>query len=168
MNRSKKCLFIAHCLSAQAVVAKGLAKKAPAMVKPIIQFCLDNDINLFQMPCPEIKCESGGITRDLHGKAWYENNGLRETSRQIAEEQVQYMKDLTNNGCIILAIMGVEFSPSCSPTYLNKGRKIDRNKGIFIEELEHQLEKQELQIQFIGVNQNWNKKLAKQLAELLV
>lgn len=138
------------------------------MVKPVIQFCLDNDINLFQMPCPEIKCESGGVTRDLHGKIWYENNGLREISSQIAKEQVAYMKDLTNNGFRILAIMGVEFSPSCSPTYLNKGRKIVRNKGIFIEEIECQLKKQNLQIPFIGVNQNWNKKLAKQLSELLV
>ena len=130
MNRSKKCVFVSHCLLAQAVVAQGLAKISAASVKPVIQFCLDNDINVFQMPCPEVLCPGGGLRRDLHGKAWYEKNGLRETSSEIAEEQVNYIVKLIRDGFEVLAIIGLEFSPACAPNYLNKGRQIVRGKGI--------------------------------------
>ncbi|MBW8000802.1 MAG: hypothetical protein FVQ80_02110 [Planctomycetes bacterium] len=168
MNRSGKCVFISHCLLAQVAVAKGLAKFSPAIVKPVIQFCLDNDINIFQMPCPEIHCEAGGVERDLHGKVWYENNGLRKTSQQIAKDQTNYMSNLISAGTSILAIIGVEFSPACAPTYLNKGRTIIKDKGIYIEELQQELKLRGLQIPFIGINQRWHKKMKKQLDELLI
>jgi predicted secreted protein len=154
-------------LLAQAVVAKGLAKNAAAMVKPVIQFCIDNNINVFQMPCPEVQCAAGGVARVLHGKGWYEKNGLRETCTQIAKEQVSYMMELMKNGFDMLAVLGIEFSPSCATTYLNKGRSVVKGKGIYIEELERELEVNELKIPFIGVNQRWTKKLLRQLDELL-
>ena len=167
MHRSRKCVFVSHCLLAQVTVAKGLAKFSPAVVKPVIQFCLDNDINIFQMPCPEVLCEAGGLIRDLHGKKWYEDKELRKTSRQIAHEQIIYMANLISSGASILAIIGVEFSPACAPTYLNKGRAIVKGKGIYIEELQRELEHIDLRIPFIGINQRWHKKTKKQLDELL-
>jgi len=167
MNRSKKCVFVSHCLLAQVVRAKGLVKVSPAIVKQVVQFCMDNDINVFQMPCPELLCAAGGLGRDLHGKAWYEKNGLRETSSEIAKEQVNYMAKLIRAGFEILAIIGVEFSPACAPSYLNRGRRIVKGKGIYIEELERELKLQKLRIPFIGVNQRWTRKLEKQLDEML-
>jgi len=167
LNRSNNCIFVSHCLLAQAVVADGLAKHAPAAVKPVVQFCLDNDINIFQMPCPEVQCPSGGFGRSLRGKVWYEANGLRETSAEIAKQQADYMASLSESGMNILAILGVEFSPACAVTYLNKGRTITRATGIYIEELQQQLEAQDLSIPFIGVNQRWLKKLDTQLREIL-
>ena len=167
MNRSKKCVFVSHCLLARAVVAEGLAKHAPAAVRPVVQFCLDNDINIFQMPCPEVRCPAGGLRRALRGKTWYERNGLRETSSQIAGEQASYMAELTEAGLDVLAVLGVEFSPACAVTYLNKGRAIMRAQGIYIEELRRELEARGLSVPFIGVNERWLKKLHKQLHGLL-
>ncbi len=167
MNRSNKCVFISHCLLAQAVMAKGLVKLSPAIVKQVVQFCMDNDINIFQMPCPELLCAAGGLGRDIHGKGWYEKKGLRETSSQIAKEQVNHMVELARAGFEVLAVLGLEFSPACAPTYLNKGRRIIKGKGIYIEELEQELKLQKLQVPFIGVNQRWTRKLEKQLSEML-
>ena len=167
MNRSKKCVFVSHCLLAQVVRAKGLVKVSPAIVKQVVQFCMDNDINVFQMPCPELLCAAGGLGRDLHGKAWYEKNGLRETSSEIAKEQVNYMAKLIRAGFEVLAIIGLEFSPACAPSYLNRGRRIVKGKGIYVEELERELKLQKLRIPFIGVNQRWARKLEKQLDEML-
>jgi len=167
MLRSKKCVFVSHCLLAQITVAKGLAKTSPAMAKQVVQFCMDNDINIFQMPCPEIHCEAGGVERELHGKKWYEDNGLRTTGKQIAKEQVCYMKRMIDSGANILAVIGVEFSPACAPTYLNKGRSIVRSKGIYIEELIAELKFQGLKIPIVGINQRWHRKVQKQLNELL-
>ena len=167
MNRSKKCVFVSHCLLAQAVVADGLAKHASAAVRPVVQFCLDNDINIFQMPCPEVRCPAGGLGRSLRGKTWYEKNGLRETSSQIARQQADYMTELIAGGLDVLAVLGVEFSPACAVTYLNRGRAVIRAQGIYIEELRRELESRKLSIPFIGVNQRWLKKLDKQLREIL-
>ncbi len=167
MNRSNKCVFVSHCLLAQVVMAKGLVKRSPAIVKQVVQFCMDNDINIFQMPCPEFLCAAGGLGRDVCGKGWYEKNGLRETSSQIAKEQTNYIVKLTCAGIEVLAVIGVEFSPACAPSYLNKGRRIVKGKGIYIEELERELKLQKLRIPFIGVNQHWKRKLEKQLSEML-
>ncbi|MBW8038380.1 MAG: hypothetical protein FVQ85_00075 [Planctomycetes bacterium] len=167
MNRSRKCVFVSHCMLAQVVMAKGLVKHSPAIVKQVVQFCMDNDINIFQMPCPELLCAAGGLGRDVCGKGWYEKNGLRETSSLIAKEQVNLMVKLIRAGLNVLAIVGVEFSPACAPSYLNKGRCILKGKGIYIEELERELELQKLRVPFIGVNQRWTIKLKKQLSEIL-
>ena len=167
MNRSKKCVFVSHCLLAQGVMAQGLVRQSSAIVKPVVQFCMDNDINIFQMPCPELLCPGGGLGREVHGKQWYEKSGLRETSCQIAKEQVDYIVKLVHAGYTILAIIGLEFSPACAPSYLNRGRRIVVGKGIFIEELECELERRGIQVPFIGVNQRWTKKLEKQLAEVV-
>ena len=167
MNRSNKCVFISHCLLAQAVMAKGLVKLSPAIVKQVVQFCMDNDINIFQMPCPELLCAAGGLGRDVHGKSWYEKNGLRKSSSVIAKEQVNNMVKLTRAGFEVLAVIGLEFSPACAPNYLNKGRRIVKGKGIYIEELERELKLQKLQVPFVGVNQRWTRKLEKQLSGML-
>jgi len=167
MNRSKNCVFLSHCMLAQAVRANGLAKNFPAAIKPVVQFCLDNDINMMQMPCPEMNCLAGGLDREPHGKTWYEKNGLRKTSSNIAKTQVAYMNDLVINGFNILAIIGIEFSPACAPEYLNKGPTITKDQGIYIEELKKELEKKKLNIKFLGVNTRWHKKLKRDLDALL-
>lgn len=167
MNRSKKCLFISHCLLAQAVVAEGLAKHARALVKPVVEFCLDNEINIFQMPCPEVRCPAGGMGRRLRGKDWYEKNGLRQTSAEMAQKQAEYISQLVQGGLEVLAVLGVEFSPACAVTYLNKGRTVISGQGIYIEELRRELESRGLVVPFIGVNQRWHRKLQKQLQSIL-
>ena len=99
------------------------------------------------------------------GKEWYEKRGLRETSAEIAKQQVEYALKLTRAGYEVLCILGLEFSPACAPNYLNKGRRIVKGKGIYMEELERELEREELRVRFIGVNQRWTKKLRKELRE---
>lgn len=167
MIRSTKCVFLSHCILAQAVRANGLAKYYPAAIKPVVQFCLDHDINMMQMPCPETMCAAGGLGREPHGKGWYESRGLRETSSAIAVDQAAYVKTLIDGGNQVLAIIGMEFSPACATTFLSKGRAIYRDRGIFIEELQKELDRLGLEIPFIGVNQRWLKKLDRELHGLL-
>lgn len=168
MIRSDKCVLLSHCLLAQTVRANGLAKYFPAAVKPVVQFCLDHDINMIQMPCPELSCGAGGFGRDPHGKTWYLRRGLRETCTPIARNMADYARRLVDAGNNILAVIGMEFSPACAVTFLNKGPVIYRDQGVFIEELKAELAAVGLEFRFIGVNQRAHKKLARQLQELLV
>jgi predicted secreted protein len=165
--RSKNCVFLSHCLLAQVVRANGLAKYFPGPVKPVIQFCLDNDINMMQMPCPETLCANGGLGRDPHGKKWYEDHGMRETAREIAVSQAAYMRQLVNNGFNVLAVIGMEFSPACAVNLLNRGRRVYRDQGIYVEELKACLADKGLEVPFIGVNQRGLAKLDKELRALI-
>jgi predicted secreted protein len=165
MNRSKKCVFLCHCLLAQGVMAKGLVKLSPAIVKQVLVFCMENDINVFQMPCPELLCLAGGFGRNAHGKKWYEDRGLRETSSQIAKQQADYMLRLIRAGFEVFGIIGLEFSPACAPNYLNRGCRIVKGRGIYMEELEQELGRRGINVRFIGVNQRWARKLAVELDE---
>ena len=166
-ERSTRFVFLSHCILAQGIRATGLAKYHAAIVKPVLQFLMDNDINIAQMPCPESRCAAGGIGREPHGKVWYEKHGLRETSETIAQGQAMYMKSLVDNGFEILAVIGMEFSPACAVTYLNRGPVVVKDKGIYIEELMSELERLELDIPFIGINQRWHKKLDRDLQRLV-
>ena len=53
-------------------MAQGVVKKYPAVVRPILEFCIKYDLNILQMPCPESRCSAGGLIRQPHGKLWYE------------------------------------------------------------------------------------------------
>jgi len=165
--RSKRCVFVSHCMLAQGIMAEGVVKKFPAMVKPVIQFCMDHDINMFQMPCPETLCAEGGLGRPTHGKKWYEAHGLPETARVIAEGQVKYMRDLTAQGFEILAIIGVDFSPACAVSYLNRGRSTVPGEGIYVEALKVVMEKHGLKVPFLGVTAKWHKKMQRDLNALI-
>lgn len=166
-SRSKRCVFVSHCMMAMCVRAEGTVKQFPAIVKPVIQFCLDNDINILQMPCPETQCASGGLGRGTHGKKWYEDNGLRFTAKEIAVDQAKYMHRLQEDGNKILAIIGIDFSPACAVNYLNRGPAIYKAEGIYIEELKKVMKALGLNIPFMGVNQRAHLKLDRQLEKFL-
>lgn len=152
---------------AQCVMAEGVVKQYAAIVKPVLEFCLRHDINILQMPCPESQCAAGGLGRSPHGKAWYEKNGLRETSHTIAQGQLDYMERLRAAGIEIIAVIGVEFSPACAVNYLNKGRAIVRDEGIYVEELKAGMARRGFAVPFVGVNARWSKKMVADLEALI-
>jgi predicted secreted protein len=148
-------------------MAEGLVKDFPAVVRPVLTFCLENDINIIQMPCPETLSDAGGLGRAPKGKAWYEANGLRDSARKIAQSQTSYMLKLREQGFSILAIIGVDFSPACAVNYLNKGRSIVRGKGIYVEELEACMKERNIVVPFLGIRQAWKNKMMNDLRQLL-
>lgn len=54
-GRSKKVVFIAHCLLNQNSISDGTAVY-PATFKEIIDYFINADIGVIQMPCPELSC----------------------------------------------------------------------------------------------------------------
>lgn len=165
--RSRKAVFVSHCMLAQCVMAEGVAKHFAGMVRPVVEFCMRNDINVIQMPCPETICWSGGLGRSPRGKAWYEKNGLRETSKEIARGQADYIVKLLTAGIDVLGVVGIDFSPACAVNYLNKGRSIVKEQGIYVEELRRELAERGISLPFIGISGKWQKKMVRDLDTLL-
>lgn len=148
-------------------MAEGVAKTFPGIVKPVVEFCMRNDINIMQMPCPETLCGAGGLGRSPHGKIWYEQNGLRETSVSIAKGQADYVGRLIAHDVQVLAIVGLDFSPACAVNYLNKGRSIVKGEGIYIEELKREFAERGIKLPFVGISGKWQKKMVRDLEALL-
>ena len=54
-GRSKKVVFIAHCLLNQNAISDGTAV-CPAAYKGLIELFLHEDVGIIQLPCPELCC----------------------------------------------------------------------------------------------------------------
>lgn len=54
-GRSKKVVFIAHCLLNQNAISDGTAV-CPAAYKGLIELFLNEDVGIIQLPCPELCC----------------------------------------------------------------------------------------------------------------
>ena len=54
-GRSKRIIFIAHCMLNQNSISDGTAD-FPSLNKEILNFLIEKDIGIIQMPCPELCC----------------------------------------------------------------------------------------------------------------
>lgn len=160
MKRSKKFAFVPFCFFAQGIRAEGIVKKYSSVVAPIAEMLIKEEINIIQMPCPEIEYE--GIKRKPSGKQKYDNKEYREICQRRSEEIISLSKKLEKNGFQVLFIAGLENSHSCAVDYLFEKRLKIKGSGIFIEELKKQMEQEKIFIPLIGINiQGINKTIEK-------
>jgi len=163
---NRKVIFIPFCLLAQGLRARGLAKRYNAIVKPLIQYLIDNEVNIIQMPCPEIRYE--GVYRLPAGKSHYDNDNYRSICREIAGEVVHFIMDLLENGYYVVAILGVDGSPSCAVKYVTVGKRRVRDMGIFTEELRTRLDYEGLNVPMVGVSIYGLKSAIREIDRLLI
>ena len=53
--RSRRVIFLAHCLLNQNSISDGTAVY-PAAFKDVLRLLMDNEIGVVQLPCPELCC----------------------------------------------------------------------------------------------------------------
>ena len=122
-GRSKKVVFIAHCFLNQNSISDGTAVY-PSAFKSLIDYFLNADIGIVQMPCPELFCL--GLDRgDLHGAdrpVVVENTRIRSEMKSkihntelinLAGYVVQQILEYKKNGFEIIGIIGANRSPTC-------------------------------------------------------
>jgi predicted secreted protein len=168
-GRSKKFIFIPFCLICQAFQARGIVRYGyPAVIKPIIEEILRHDINTIQMPCPE--SQLGGYERGLKrgpkGIDQYDIPEFREICQRLALETIEMVKAILANGYEIVAILGIEYSPSCATKIQYSSRGTFHRPGLFIEALKNQLAKEKIEIPFIGINRRGIKKSLNELRQI--
>lgn len=151
MNRSNRFVFVPFCTCAQGVRATGIVKKYAATIRPVMDLLIKNDINIVQMPCPELFFD--GFHRRPCGKPQYDTPGNRKVCRSVADDVVELVKMFKDNGRKIEAILGIDYSPSCAVNFI-AGRPPQRRltgKGIYIEELQAALHEVQIKVPFIGI-----------------
>ncbi len=165
MKRSKKFAFVPFCFFAQGIRAEGIVKRYPSVITPIANLLIREEINIIQMPCPEIDYE--GIKRKPASKQKYNNKEYREVCRGYAEKIISLAKKLDQNNYQVLFILGLENSPSCAVDYLfEQGRKL-KGSGVFIEELKNEMEREKVFIPLIGINIQGIKKTAEKIEQAI-
>jgi predicted secreted protein len=126
-RRSRNVIFLSHCLLNENTRYLGGACTA-GCIREIFDECLQRDLGIIQMPCPEEVAWGGVLKRRLlalYGMnrsrlrfllpvllplaLWYTRYLYRGIVRQIAEQ----IDDYRQSGYNVSAVVGVDGSPSC-------------------------------------------------------
>ena len=139
MERSKRIVFISHCILNQNTVVSPLGR-AKGSYKDIIETIMEYDIGIHQLPCPEFR--HLGLNRKPMTKSEYDTTDFRNLSKGISKDVINIMKEYLANGYEIVGLIGINHSPTCG---------IRGEKGIFMEELIDLINAYSINIQTIDV-----------------
>ena len=160
-KRSKSILVIAHCIINQNAKSDGTASYGGTITE-LMEFINSTSIGIIQMPCPEIHCL--GLDRgDINGSTRpviEENSRIRremtkeksmETIGILIKPLVYQIEEYLNNGFEIKGVIGINRSPSCGVNTTSKENKEVEGQGVFVKELQNELNKRGIKIPFIGI-----------------
>lgn len=125
----------------------------------VLSFFSENSYVLVPMPCPEYSffCKMDVINRKPHGIDYYEKlSGFRNYCKECAKETVQSIKKTIYANNNVVAVIGIEHSPSCATRYMYTHAGMKKRKGIFFTELEYELGL--MNIPMLGINRNYPEK----------
>ena len=119
----------------QSYQAQGIVKyQWKSSIKPFMQLLLDNDINIIQMPYAE--AEFGNqLVREPKGIGKYNTKEFNEHCENIALKVEKQIRQILSSNYEIIAILGIEQSPSCCVNYIYTNHGMEKRKGLFMEKL---------------------------------
>lgn len=160
-NRSSYFVFVPFCLLAQAYQAQGIVKyEWKSSIKPFVNLLIDNDINIIQMPCAE-STFNNNLIREPMGITKYNTEDFNKHCDLIAKEVSIQIKQLIESNYKVLAVLGIEQSPSCCVNYIYTNHGNEKREGLFIEKLHNRIK--EYNIPIVGINRKYINKSLKQL-----
>lgn len=165
-GRSKKVVFIAHCFLNQNSISDGTAIY-PSAFRSLIDYFLNADIGIVQMPCPELFCL--GLDRgDIHGadrSVVVENTRIRSEMKskihnveliKLADYVVQQILEYKKHNFEIVGIIGANRSPTCGVDTTSNDNAEVNGMGLFMNEISHQISRENVSISMIGLKGNEN------------
>lgn len=152
-NRSKKFVFLPFCVLAQAYQAQGIVKyEWKGTIKPIVKVLIDNDINIIQMPCSE-STFNNSLVRNPMGISKYDTDEFNKHCDSLAQDVASQIETIIKSGYEVIAILGIEQSPSCCVNYIYTNNGTENRKGLFMEKLYDKIK--DYNIPIIGVNRKY-------------
>lgn len=153
MERSKKIVFVSHCLLNQNARALG-SEKYPGAVKDLTDMLTEAGIGIVQLPCPQLEFDMMGINRKMKNKDAYDSKPYRKHCQTLSDSILNQVHKYLQKDYKVLGIIGVEMSSTCGVHQIENGRKTAPGKGILIEEIEELMHKKNFQVPIIGINLN--------------
>lgn len=176
-SRSKKVIFIAHCIQNQNSISDGTADY-PGALEDVMALLMSTGVGIVQMPCPELMC-LGLDRRNIHGldsPVVEENTRIRnlllaEPSRkklgELVHQVVWQILAYQKYNFTVLGIVGINRSPSCGVDTTSKHNREVKGHGLFIEGLKNELKRNQLHVPLLGIRATEINKAIKSLAKLL-
>ncbi|MBN2203230.1 MAG: hypothetical protein JW700_03540 [Candidatus Aenigmarchaeota archaeon] len=152
MKRGKKIVFISHCLLNQNTLPTGRASFAGS-VKELLELFAESGVGIVQLECPQMEFNNG-LDRRPALKGGNENDSFRKNCKKMSSQVLDKIETYMKRDYKILGILGVEFSTTCGVHQVRNGRRSSPGKGVFMEELELEMQKKNFQIPIMGVNLN--------------
>ena len=164
-NRSKYFIFIPFCLMAQAYQAQGIVKyEWKSSIRPFMDLLLENNINIIQMPCAE-STFNNSLIRQPKGINSYNTKEFNEHCETLSNLVFNQIDSIIKSGYKVIAILGIEQSPSCCVNYIYTNNGMEKRSGLFIEKLKNKTSI--YNIPYIGINRKYIKKSYNELIELI-
>ena len=165
----KRVVFVPGCLLAPAFQA-GDGEKKYSWASEWVEFLGKSGYNIVQMVCPESSFDSpeGGLDRKPHGVGFYENlPGFCQHCLLLSDKTAKSISAFARNGYHVLAIIGIEHSPTCASSYMYTHLGMQKRSGIFMGYLKEALNREGLSIPMIGINRRYPQKSITKLAKLM-
>lgn len=163
-NRSEYFVFVPFCLMAQAFQAQGIVKyEWKSSIKPFMNLLIENDINIIQMPCIEASYNNS-LIRNPKGLSKYDTEEFNKHCEKLADEVASQIIEVNKN-YKVLAILGIEQSPSCCVNYIYTNKGMEKRKGLFMDKLYDRVK--DLKIPIIGINRKYINKSLNELEDII-
>ena len=152
MERSKRVMFVSHCILNQNAKAMGKERSA-GTIRELVELLSESGIGIVQIPCPQLEFVDG-LGRKPGTKSSIDNKRYRASCRRLSSSVLKQAEKYLARGYDVVGVLGVEFSPVCGVHRIANGSRKTPGKGIFFEEFESEMKKKRFQIPVIGVNLN--------------
>ncbi len=157
-KRSRKVVFLAHCMTNMNARMHNCVDFFASSADPLIRFCLDNELGMAVMPCPELLVTGLGRDRDEPEKEYLksvlEEPLARQRIHKLAEQVVFQMKEYRFQGFEMVALIGNDNSPSCGvelTSFANPDKRFGPGQGVFIQELKKLMAEAGIELPMKGV-----------------
>lgn len=160
-GRSRRVVFLAHCLLNQNAISDGTAE-VPAAHREILRLILDAQVSVAQMPCPELCCL--GLDRgDVHGaerpvveentriRRAMEKDGPRQKREALADLVAEQVQEYHKHGFQVLGIVGANRSPNCGVETTSDFDREVEGRGAFMEAIAQRLEAAGISVPMLGL-----------------
>lgn len=160
-KRSKRVIFVAHCILNQNAISDGTADY-PSSHVDIIRTLMDAQVGIIQMPCPELCClglDRGNVF-GAESPIVVENTRIRKEIQRpdsvalldcLVKQVVSQIMEYHKHGFKILGIVGINRSPSCGVDTTSNDNKEIEGTGVFVTRIKLALITCNLSIPIIGI-----------------
>lgn len=159
--RSKRVIFVAHCMLNQNSISDGTADY-PSAHADVIRALMDAQVGIVQMPCPELCCL--GLDRgNIYGAespVVVENTRIRKELQKapasahlavLVDQVILQIEEYQKHGFTILGIVGINRSPSCGVDTTSDYDNEIEGQGVFVAAIQEALAAKNLPIPIIGI-----------------
>lgn len=105
----KNIILLSHCLLNPHSQVRSESERES--MEALFSWLIKNKIGIIQLACPET--EVYGLRRWGHVREQFDNINYRKACRSMINKTLDEVSEYINNGCRLLAVAGIDGSPSC-------------------------------------------------------